>query len=345
MKKYLQHPLSAAFPAMEAKDLEALKADIQDRGQMQPVIIYDGMILDGWHRYTCCSDLGIKVLTEPLGKGLDPVAYVQSVNLHRRHLTGSQRAAAVVACASWMPSHRPNKGEPGSPLTVSDMAKAAEVSERTIQQAKKAQDAGLSDAVRDGKVTAKEAAEIAKLPEPERKAAVEAPAPKVAAPKPAPKATDDRDARIVQLNELLAQRDNEIAEMRERAGEVADLLAEATRDNNALAAENESLKAVINTESGGRLMAMMAENKRLSEEAATIKANAERDIRVYKSQANGFMVGNNDLGSRLKSALKKIDKLEKKIKGTVGQGAGSEPEDVEVRTSDDEYNAAFSEVG
>jgi hypothetical protein len=224
MSKYLQHPLSLAFPAMDAEDLEALKTNIHERGQIQPVILYDNMILDGWHRYACCDALGLEVATEPLGEGQDPVAYVQSVNLHRRHLTASQRAQAVVACTEWAPPHRPNKGEVASPLTVSDMAKAADVSERTIQQAKKAQEAGLGEAVRDGKVTAERAAEIAKLPEPERRAAVEAPAPKVAAHKPAPTASDDQDASITHFSGLLAQRDEEIQVLRDKLAETGALL-------------------------------------------------------------------------------------------------------------------------
>jgi len=50
-------------------------------------------------------------------------------------------------------------------LSESEMAQAAQVSERTIRQAKAAQKAGLGDAVKDGKVSGRQAAEIAKLPE------------------------------------------------------------------------------------------------------------------------------------------------------------------------------------
>ena len=55
-------------------------------------------------------------------------------------MTPSQRAAAVVACSEWATAGKQPKGEPGSPLkaTVPEMAKDAEVSVRTIQQAKTA---------------------------------------------------------------------------------------------------------------------------------------------------------------------------------------------------------------
>lgn len=158
-----QHPLSAAFPAMCADDFRALVADIEANGQRDPVIVLDGMVLDGWHRYSACLELGITPQQFTFDADKDPVAFVLSQNLHRRHLTGSQRAAAVVACTDWAPAHRPNKQEPGSPLSTNDaLAKAANVSDRTIKDAKAAHKAGLGEAVKDGALTAKEAAKVAR---------------------------------------------------------------------------------------------------------------------------------------------------------------------------------------
>lgn len=101
----------------------------------------------------------------------DPVAYVKSRNLHRRHLTGSQRSEAVIACSAWAPAGRPINYAPGAQLSAAAMAKEAGVGVRSIVQAKEAHRAGLGEAVRDGKVSVKRAAQIAKLPEPERAAA------------------------------------------------------------------------------------------------------------------------------------------------------------------------------
>lgn len=159
---YTQHPLSAAFPSMSTEDQQALAADIDKNGQREPITIFEGMVLDGWHRYGACQSLGIEVDERVLPADEDPVAFVKSRNLHRRHLTGSQRAAAIVACSEWHPAHRAKKGEPGSPFSNTDMAREADVSTRTIQHAKAAHAAGLSADVRDGKVSAKQAAEMAK---------------------------------------------------------------------------------------------------------------------------------------------------------------------------------------
>jgi hypothetical protein len=163
-----QHPLSAAFPSMSDEDFEALTWDIEKNGQREPIITLDEMVLDGWHRYRACIELGIDPTRFKFPEGDDPVAFVKSANLHRRHLTGSQRALAMVACSAWVPTganqHTKRGGEPGSPPAKTNAALAAEakVSERTIEHAKTAHKAGLGDAVKEGAMTVKEAAQIAK---------------------------------------------------------------------------------------------------------------------------------------------------------------------------------------
>ena len=86
------------------------------------------------------------------------LSFVLSLNMHRRHLNATQRSAAVVACRSWVQSgdnqHTQGGGEAAAPprATVKQMADEAGTSERTIQQVKKAHEAGLSEAMRDGMV-------------------------------------------------------------------------------------------------------------------------------------------------------------------------------------------------
>lgn len=164
-----QHPLSAAFPSMSDEDFATLKADIQAHGQREPIILHEGMVLDGWHRYRACTDLGIKPQQFTFDQSADPVAFVLSNNLHRRHLSASQRAAAVVACADWAPASRPKKVEPSSTFSKNeDMARAAGVTPRTITDAKVAHKAGLTDMVKEGALTVKEAAQVARGKEPKK---------------------------------------------------------------------------------------------------------------------------------------------------------------------------------
>jgi hypothetical protein len=170
---FSQHPLSAAFPSMGEDEFQALYDDIETQGQNEPIIIHDGMVLDGWNRYQVLKKAALPIKHKTFD-GNDPVAFVQSQNLHRRHLTESQRAAAVVAVSAWRPAHREKKVATVATLskTNEQMAKDAGVSVRTITDAKAAKRADLIDVVRDGGMTAKEAGKIARgtdMEKPEKK--------------------------------------------------------------------------------------------------------------------------------------------------------------------------------
>lgn len=170
-----QHPLSAAFPSMSAEDADALMRDIRDSGLRNPVTLYEGMVLDGWHRYRACVALGIACKTVDFS-GDDPVAFVRSQNWHRRHLTASQRAAVEVALTEWRSVGKPANSIAAMELSsTQEIAKRAAVSTATVERAKAATRAGLGEDVKQGRVTAEQAAKIAKLPESQRAAAIKNP--------------------------------------------------------------------------------------------------------------------------------------------------------------------------
>jgi ParB-like nuclease domain len=162
-----QHPLSAAFPAMSPAEFDALRDNIKQQGQRHPIITIGAQVLDGWHRMRACLDLGIDPYCKEYG-GQDPAGYVLSSNLHRRHLSASQRAGAIVACNEWRSNGvRDQLGNVAElPKTSAQLAETAQVSERLIVDAKAAHKAGFGEAVRDGQTTASEAATLArKAPE------------------------------------------------------------------------------------------------------------------------------------------------------------------------------------
>lgn len=210
-----QHPLSAAFPSMPEAEIEALAMDIEKNGQREPGVTLDGMVLDGWHRYLACLRNNHEFVSADF-VGDDPVSFVISHNLHRRHLTASQRAAAVVATAEWKPAGRPSGNRaPGALLSNKQLAEKAEVSERTIKDAKAAHGAGLGNAVKDGQVSAKRGAEIAKLPKGKReKALTQQPA----------KKDDPRDAEITQLRAAVETLTEEKGDLADTARELEDKL-------------------------------------------------------------------------------------------------------------------------
>lgn len=146
---------------MSDEDFAILSKDIATNGQLEPITTFEDAILDGWHRYQACAELNIAPKTQEF-TGDDPAAFVLSKNLHRRHLNASQRAVAVTACREWMPKHRPKEvGNIAHLISTEDLAKEANVSPRTIKDAKVAIKAGRTDEVVAGKTSVnKIAAEV-----------------------------------------------------------------------------------------------------------------------------------------------------------------------------------------
>lgn len=154
-----RHELSAAFGTLGAADSDDLRDSLVKHGLMEPIIIYEGLILDGWHRYQLADANDVELRFEQLSPDMDPRDFVIAKNAARRHLTQSQKAAAVVRVHEWKPAHRESGEGDDSTKTVEEMADQAGVSERTIQRAKKAEEGGLGDQVIDGSMSASEAAE------------------------------------------------------------------------------------------------------------------------------------------------------------------------------------------
>lgn len=99
LAKYTIHPAANLFPMIDAPAMEELAADLKANGQQEPVWADEhGAILDGRNRLVGCAVAGIEPVIEPWEPrdGQTPTAFVLSKNLHRRHLTASQRAAVAV---------------------------------------------------------------------------------------------------------------------------------------------------------------------------------------------------------------------------------------------------------
>jgi len=92
MTDYPVHPAAQLFPLMPDAEIEALAQSIKAHGQTVPVVLYQGRVLDGRNRILACGRAGVEpIVTEWSGTG-DPVAWVLSINMDRRHLTPSQRS-------------------------------------------------------------------------------------------------------------------------------------------------------------------------------------------------------------------------------------------------------------
>ena len=91
------HPAAALFPLMpvDGPEFGELVRDLQEHGLVQPIVRFEGKILDGRNRYRACQHAGVEPRFDEWS-GESPTAYVLSLNLHRRHLTDDQRAAIAV---------------------------------------------------------------------------------------------------------------------------------------------------------------------------------------------------------------------------------------------------------
>lgn len=96
------HPLADIFPLMEGAEFDALVADIKANGMVAPIVTYEGKIIDGRNRYRACLvlDLDMAVVAAKATRDgdrfiTDPVAYIISANIHRRHLTAEQRREVI----------------------------------------------------------------------------------------------------------------------------------------------------------------------------------------------------------------------------------------------------------
>ncbi len=91
------HPAANLFPLMSETQLKELAADIRANGQREPIVYYGKQVLDGRNRMKACAIAGVEPDSCEIDddNGFDPIAFVLSVNLHRRHLNESQRATVA----------------------------------------------------------------------------------------------------------------------------------------------------------------------------------------------------------------------------------------------------------
>jgi hypothetical protein len=88
------HPLADIFPLLGEDELEDLAKDIKANGLQEPIVLYEGKILDGRNRYRGCELVGVEPRFETY-EGDNPRAYVISLNVMRRHLDQATKRALI----------------------------------------------------------------------------------------------------------------------------------------------------------------------------------------------------------------------------------------------------------
>ena len=157
------HPLADIFPLVEGAEFDELVADIREHGLHEPIVVFEDKILDGRNRYRACEAAGLEP-TFTVYTGDDPVAYVISLNLRRRHLSESQPAMVAAKLATLKLGD--NQHSEGLPIGRS--SELLTVGERSVARAREVQEYGapeLIHAVEQGAVSVSAAADVAMLPQ------------------------------------------------------------------------------------------------------------------------------------------------------------------------------------
>ena len=142
---YERHALSKAWPDLDGEAKRSLEESLRKQGfdPLQPVVLYDGQILDGWQRYTIAREMNIMPVFARYD-GDDPAGFVIGRQKGRRHLSKMKIARAVALCRGWRPAAggRPKRAQNDQvsredrPRTNAEMAEEAGVSPATIRRAK-----------------------------------------------------------------------------------------------------------------------------------------------------------------------------------------------------------------
>ncbi|SRR6266567_2157275 len=179
------HDAANIFPMMADEEYNALVTDIKAHGQLEPVWLYQGKIIDGRNRYNACVEAGIEPHYRTWeGNESDLVGFILSLNLQRRHLTSSQKAILAVSVEQYYAIEAKQhmsvggKGLEKVPNPIHAAKKTAALvgtnahyvtdAKRVMEQAPE-----LGDAVRRGLISLPDATVVAKMPEEQRQAVLE----------------------------------------------------------------------------------------------------------------------------------------------------------------------------
>jgi hypothetical protein len=180
------HPIADVWPMMDEHKLRELADDIRKNGQLVPVWLYDGKILDGRNRWAACQIAGVEPKTKEY-TGDEPTAFAVAMNDRRRHMNKGALAAVAAelepyfaADAKRRQAEQAKRNQPQAtaqkvaklpPIEKArsrhEAAKSVGVGERYVQDAKKVKQEApeVFERLKAGKITLQDAKrEVAKKP-------------------------------------------------------------------------------------------------------------------------------------------------------------------------------------
>lgn len=174
--QYEDHPISQLVPPMTRIEYEDIRESINRYDLRMAIMLFEGKILDGRHRYRSCIETGRQPRFEDFqGTHEEAVAYVIGMNLDRRNLSNEQKALAAARLADYRlgdNQHTGDKGTPTGGTSQADAAKTFNVPLRSLQRAKRILDHGESELVEmfeRGDISGRQAEAIAAKPRAKQK--------------------------------------------------------------------------------------------------------------------------------------------------------------------------------
>lgn len=177
------HPIADVWPMMAEDKLHELADDIRKNGQLIPVWLYEGKILDGRNRWAACQIAGVEPKTKEY-TGDEPTGFAVAMNDRRRHMNKGALAAVAAELEPFFAADakrryeatvgRPKKSvEKVPPISTpqpkarEEAAKSVGVNDRYVSDAKKVKQEApeVFERLKAGKITLQDAKrEVAKKP-------------------------------------------------------------------------------------------------------------------------------------------------------------------------------------
>jgi ParB-like chromosome segregation protein Spo0J len=168
------HDYANLFPMLGAVEFKALCDDIAKNGQLEPITMWDGLILDGRNRAAACKVLGIKPKIVELS--VNPLNLVIANNVHRRHLTKSQLAMVAMKLVI-LSEKRPELSAQNCAVSQDEAADLLCVSRAYVKQARTVCTKAIPEVaalVESGNLPLNKAAKLAEATPEQQREAVEA---------------------------------------------------------------------------------------------------------------------------------------------------------------------------
>jgi hypothetical protein len=194
MTEYQPHPIAMLFPAMTKDEFDDLKRDMQNRSDNglppleHPILLYQGKIIDGRHRYNAWGELGFE--GDPPVESFSPETHdtltawmrAKSLNMVHRYIPADQKVAVFLKAVEAFPelkaaleeieSGNRKRQVEGKPLDASDqrgntakqVGKLTGVGPTTVKLVKKVKKEAPDkfEQIVQGKLTAKKALKVNK---------------------------------------------------------------------------------------------------------------------------------------------------------------------------------------